>query len=117
MTKFALAVVLATLAVAVQAGHVQQGHGWGHVGHHEGWSSYPKYKFSYGVVDHKTWDKKHQSEWRDGDNVGGWYALVEPDGSVRTVHYTADKGGFKAKVHRTPNKHPIGWGWGHGHSG
>lgn len=43
------------------------------------------------------WLQWSQSEWRDGDNVGGYYALVEPDGSVRTVHYTADKGGFKAQ--------------------
>jgi len=131
MGKFAVAVILATVAVAAQAGHHGHGHehghvahaghqdhgwGWGHQGHQEhGWGwSYPKYKYSYGVVDSHTWDKKHQSEWRDGDKVGGWYALVEPDGSVRTVHYTADKGGFKAQVHRSPNKHP-GWGWGHGH--
>ncbi|KAI8429058.1 hypothetical protein MSG28_007627 [Choristoneura fumiferana] len=29
-------------------------------------------------------------EARDGDVVKGMYTLVEPDGNVRTVHYTAD---------------------------
>ncbi|KOB71776.1 putative cuticle protein [Operophtera brumata] len=32
----------------------------------------------------------------------GQYTLVEPDGSIRTVDYTADKhNGFNAVVHRT----------------
>lgn len=37
-----------------------------------------------------TGDVKSQSEHRDGGFVKGQYSLVEPDGSVRTVDYTAD---------------------------
>lgn len=38
----------------------------------------------------------------------GQYSLVEPDGSIRTVSYTADKhSGFNAVVKKTaPAKHP-----------
>ncbi|OXA50815.1 cuticle protein 8 [Folsomia candida] len=98
-------------------GHEAGGHGGGggggdvggHGGHHEGWGwSHPKYKYSYGVKDSHTKDHKEASEWRDGDAVKGHYSLLEPDGSWRTVTYTADKGGFKAHVHRTPNHHG-GW--------
>jgi hypothetical protein len=42
------------------------------------------------VTDHHTGDIKHQSETRDGGVVKGQYSLVEPDGSIRTVDYTAD---------------------------
>lgn len=36
----------------------------------------------------------------------GQYSLVEPDGSIRTVDYTADKhNGFNAVVHKTPPTH------------
>lgn len=34
--------------------------------------------------------------------VPGQYTVVEPDGSIRTVDYTADKhNGFNAVVHKT----------------
>ena len=52
--------------------------------------AYPKYSFNYGIKDPHTGDIKSQSEHRDGDVVKGQYSLVEPDGSVRTVDYTAD---------------------------
>lgn len=52
--------------------------------------SHPKYSFNYGVHDGLTGDVKSQSEHRDGGFVKGQYSLVEPDGSVRTVDYTAD---------------------------
>ncbi len=57
--------------------------------HHEP-VAYPKYSFNYGIKDPHTGDIKSQSEHRDGDVVKGQYSLVEPDGSVRTVDYTAD---------------------------
>lgn len=42
-----------------------------------------------------------QYEERDGDVVRGYYSLREPDGTIRTVHYTADKvNGFNAHVVR-----------------
>lgn len=64
--------------------------------------AYPKYAFNYGIKDPHTGDIKSQAEERDGDVVKGQYSLVEPDGSVRTVDYTADDhNGFNAIVHKS----------------
>ncbi|KAK9869685.1 hypothetical protein WA026_003432 [Henosepilachna vigintioctopunctata] len=64
--------------------------------------SHPKYEFNYGVQDGHTGDQKSQHEVRDGDVVKGSYSLVEPDGSLRTVHYTADDhNGFNAVVEKS----------------
>ncbi|XP_063378986.1 pro-resilin-like [Cydia fagiglandana] len=67
----------------------------------------PRYAFNYGVADHSTGDVKSQHETRDGDVVQGQYSLVEPDGSVRTVDYTADPvHGFNAVVSKSgPSLH------------
>ncbi|KAJ8731858.1 hypothetical protein PYW08_014588 [Mythimna loreyi] len=72
-----------------------------------GYYDTPKYAFNYGVADHTTGDVKSQHETRDGDVVKGQYSLVEPDGSIRTVDYTADPvHGFNAVVSKTaPNLH------------
>ncbi|XP_026328662.1 histidine-rich glycoprotein-like [Hyposmocoma kahamanoa] len=68
--------------------------------HHE-YYSHPKYEFEYKVEDHHTKDIKSQHESRDGDVVKGYYSLHEPDGTIRIVHYTADKkSGFNAHVER-----------------
>lgn len=69
--------------------------------------SYPKYQYNYGVADSHTGDVKSQHEVRDGDVVKGQYSLVEPDGSVRTVDYTADDhNGFNAVVTKSgPSVH------------
>ncbi|XP_034824573.1 cuticle protein 8-like [Maniola hyperantus] len=71
--------------------------------------SYPKYAFNYGVKDPHTGDVKSQQEERDGDVVKGSYSLVEPDGTTRTVHYSADDHtGFNAIVQRTGHAvHPV----------
>ncbi|KAI5645280.1 insect cuticle protein domain-containing protein [Phthorimaea operculella] len=59
--------------------------------------SHPKYEYSYSVADGHTGDNKSQQESRDGDAVHGQYSLLEADGSVRTVQYTADDhNGFNA---------------------
>lgn len=52
---------------------------------------------------------KSQWESRDGNGVKGHYSILEPDGSIRTVHYTADaKKGFNAIVKTVgANSHPI----------
>lgn len=61
--------------------------------------AHPKYSYKYGVSDHHTGDIKSAHETRDGDVVKGQYSLVEADGSVRTVDYTADDHhGFNAVV-------------------
>lgn len=52
--------------------------------------AHPKYAFAYSVADPHTGDHKSQHESRDGDVVHGYYSLVQPDGSVRKVEYTAD---------------------------
>uniref|UniRef100_A0A8D8N597 Pupal cuticle protein Edg-84A n=1 Tax=Culex pipiens TaxID=7175 RepID=A0A8D8N597_CULPI len=69
--------------------------------------SHPQYSFNYGVHDGLTGDVKSQVESRDGDVVKGQYSLVEPDGSVRTVDYTADDvNGFNAVVTKSgPSVH------------
>ncbi|XP_045446123.1 cuticle protein 8-like [Melitaea cinxia] len=74
---------------------------------HEEEYAHPKYDFSYSVADGHTGDNKSQHESRDGDAVHGEYSLLEADGSVRTVHYTADAhNGFNAVVSNSaPNKH------------
>lgn len=71
--------------------------------------AYPKYAFNYGIKDPHTGDVKSQHEERDGDVVKGQYSLVEPDGSVRTVDYTADDhNGFNAVVSKSaPAHHPV----------
>lgn len=69
----------------------------------------PNYGFNYAVNDPSTGDNKAQWETRNGDVVRGAYSLVEPDGNVRLVEYTADSlTGFNAIVKRTgPNVHSV----------
>ena len=57
----------------------------------------------------RTGDVKHQWEKKDGDKVRGHYSMLEADGSVRIVDYTADsKTGFSATVkHKGVSQHPI----------
>ncbi|XP_053675278.1 larval cuticle protein A2B-like [Anopheles nili] len=94
-------VCLAVLGVAaagvVPLAHEYQGDYYAH----------PKYSYNYGVHDSLTGDVKSQVESRDGDVVKGQYSLVEPDGSVRTVDYTADDvNGFNAVVSKSaPSVH------------
>ena len=60
----------------------------------------PQYSYSYSVNDATTGDAKSQEETRSGDIVRGSYSVVESDGSVRRVDYSADVSGFNAFVHR-----------------
>jgi hypothetical protein len=63
----------------------------------------PQYSYAYDIQDALTGDSKGQQETRSGDVVQGSYSLVEPDGTRRTVEYTADPvNGFNAVVHREP---------------
>lgn len=63
----------------------------------------PQYSYAYDIQDALTGDSKSQHEERSGDVVHGSYSLVEPDGTRRTVDYTADPvNGFNAVVHKEP---------------
>lgn len=71
----------------------------------------PQYAYGYDVQDGLTGDRKSQSEQRNGDVVQGSYSVVDPDGTRRTVEYTADPvNGFNAVVHREPlAKAPVAY--------
>lgn len=58
---------------------------------------------------------KHQWEKKEGDLVKGHYSMVEADGSVRIVDYTADsKSGFNAIVkHKGYHEHSLGKAFSH----
>ncbi|XP_069705139.1 cuticle protein 19-like [Periplaneta americana] len=109
MALLKFSVVIATLAAAVLA--QDHHHHLPAVEHHveEYHHAHPKYEFKYGVKDPHTHDIKEQAEKRDGHKVEGHYMLVEPDGTIRTVHYTADKHtGFHAHVERSGHAvHPT----------
>lgn len=83
-------------------GHVQPSEQQDHVHIDEDYEDHPKYEYKYGVEDHHSGDQKSHHEERDGDVVKGEYSLVEADGTIRTVKYTADKqNGFQAIVSKT----------------
>ncbi|CAI6348546.1 unnamed protein product [Macrosiphum euphorbiae] len=77
------------------------------------------YNFEYSVNDPHTYDVHSQSEYSDGNGyVKGTYSLVEADGSIRTVEYTADdhsgfnaivknEGGYKAPSYSAPAYKPA----------
>ncbi|XP_049884990.1 cuticle protein 21-like [Pectinophora gossypiella] len=72
----------------------------------EEYNPHPQYTFAYDVQDGLTGDSKTQHETRDGDVVHGSYSVVDPDGTKRTVEYTADPhNGFNAVVHKEPLAH------------
>ena len=66
--------------------------------------SAPKYSFGYDIHDGYTGDLKSQHETRHGDVVKGSYSVLDPDGTKRTVDYTADPhNGFNAVVRKEPS--------------
>nr|FAA00606.1 TPA: putative cuticle protein [Bombyx mori] len=76
--------------------------------HHEEEYAHPKYDFAYSVADGHSGDNKSQHESRDGDAVHGEYTLLEADGSVRKVEYTADDHhGFNAVVSNSAPAHHV----------
>ncbi|CAF4898631.1 unnamed protein product [Pieris macdunnoughi] len=76
------------------------------VAQHEEYDANPSYDFAYSVADGHTGDNKSQHESRHGDVVNGEYSLVEADGSVRRVQYTADPhNGFNAVVSNSAPAH------------
>ncbi|VVC39620.1 Insect cuticle protein,Chitin-binding type R&R consensus [Cinara cedri] len=99
--QLSAALSLLLVAAAVRAGHS--------VHDPIDYYSEPNYHFNYGVKDLHTGDLKSQWEHREGDVVKGSYSLMEPDGSIRTVDYTADAhNGFNAVVSKSGhNVHPA----------
>nr|CBH09302.1 putative cuticle protein (Cpr64Ac) [Heliconius melpomene] len=66
----------------------------------------PAYSYAYGVADPHTGDHKDAQETLQNGVVHGSYSLVEPDGHIRKVTYTADKiNGFNAVVERSGASH------------
>nr|CAD7443138.1 unnamed protein product [Timema bartmani] len=92
--------LLLVCSVAAYPGDL--GNTYTHYPSHDEHHAHPQYKFDYAVHDPHTGDVKNQWESRDGDVVKGSYSLVESDGTVRTVDYTADKhNGFNAVVKKS----------------
>uniref|UniRef100_T1HMG6 Uncharacterized protein n=1 Tax=Rhodnius prolixus TaxID=13249 RepID=T1HMG6_RHOPR len=111
---------VATLAAVLIACSADGGLGGGFGGHHHHHVDYyapPHYNFEYKVHDPHTGDEKSQHETREGDVVKGYYTVKEADGTLREVHYTADKhNGFNAEVKRIGHAHhaPV-YGYHHHH--
>ncbi|XP_072398298.1 uncharacterized protein [Diabrotica undecimpunctata] len=96
-----------TAPIVATHGYAAPSIGHGHSTHGDvDYYAHPKYEFNYGVQDGHTGDHKTQHEVRDGDVVKGSYTVAEPDGTLRTVHYTADDhNGFNAVVEKSG--HPV----------
>ncbi|KAH8307230.1 hypothetical protein KR044_008192 [Drosophila immigrans] len=61
------------------------------------------YQFGFDVKDDEFTNYQNRKEVRDGSVIKGSYSVVDSDGFIRTVKYTADpKEGFKAEVIREP---------------
>ncbi|XP_044752106.1 cuticle protein-like [Coccinella septempunctata] len=64
----------------------------------------PDYSFSYGVQDPVSGNSQIHEQSRDGDAVHGEYRVLQSDGIVRIVRYTADaENGFQATIEYEPN--------------
>ncbi|KAL5244642.1 hypothetical protein ACI65C_012052 [Semiaphis heraclei] len=101
--------VLLYVSFTVQSYPQGYGGGGGHDDDdHVDYYAHPKYSYKYGVQDPHTGDYKTAHEYRDGDVVKGSYSVHDPDGTLRTVEYVADKeNGFNAVVHKTGHSnHP-----------
>lgn len=61
------------------------------------------YQFGFDVKDDEFTNYQNRQESRDNGVIKGSYSVVDSDGFIRTVKYTADpKEGFKAEVVREP---------------
>ncbi|KAF0288836.1 Pupal cuticle protein Edg-84A [Amphibalanus amphitrite] len=67
------------------------------------------FQYRYMVSDPLTGDAKSQHETRRGDAVTGEYRVLEANGLMRVVSYTADDAhGFVAHVRWEPAERPHG---------
>ncbi|PSN32529.1 hypothetical protein C0J52_24774 [Blattella germanica] len=63
----------------------------------------PQYQFAFDVKDDEFTNYQNRKEQREGGKISGSYSVVDSDGFIRTVKYTADPlEGFKAQVTREP---------------
>ncbi|CAH1390190.1 unnamed protein product [Nezara viridula] len=61
------------------------------------------YQFGFNVKDDLFTNYQKRKEQREGNKITGSYSVVDADGFIRTVTYTADPiEGFKADVKREP---------------
>ncbi|XP_023174011.1 transcription elongation factor SPT5 [Drosophila hydei] len=68
-------------------------------GTHSDYVARPEYSFAYGIEDGEARVLQNRKETRNGDEVRGVYSVVDPDGTLRVVKYTADDtNGFQAEV-------------------
>nr|AYA50011.1 cuticular protein 46 [Leptinotarsa decemlineata] len=59
----------------------------------------PSYQFGFDVKDDLYTNYQNRKEQREGNKITGSYSVVDSDGFIRTVSYTADpKEGFKAEL-------------------
>ncbi|CAH1368522.1 unnamed protein product, partial [Tenebrio molitor] len=72
------------------------------LGHYQNSLDYvakPDYLYSYGVQDPETGNAQTHRETKDGDEVVGEYKVLQADGVLRIVKYTADaKNGSRATI-------------------
>ncbi|XP_023937090.1 cuticle protein 19.8 isoform X2 [Bicyclus anynana] len=69
----------------------------------EDYDPHPSYQFGFDVNDDQFTNYQNRKEQREGDVIKGSYSVVDSDGFIRTVTYTADpKEGFRAEVSRQP---------------
>lgn len=48
------------------------------------------YQFSFDVNDDENTNYQNRKEQREGNKISGSYSVVDSDGFIRTVTYTAD---------------------------
>lgn len=49
-----------------------------------------QYQFSFDISDDESTNYHNRKEQRDGEKISGSYSVVDSDGYIRTVTYTAD---------------------------
>lgn len=88
---------------ATSYANVERHDGKGHEVHIK---AHPEYHYGFKIDDDKHHVYTDKKEDRDGHKVTGSYSLLQPDGKIRNVHYTADKhSGFHAEVTYTGHGH------------
>ncbi|XP_054162443.1 cuticle protein 14-like [Oppia nitens] len=87
-------VCLLAVIVVISGNH----HDGGYSSSHRLQDNHGNYKFGYNIKD--KWGGENAREEKGGPHGGvvGSYSLYSPKGGKRTVHYVADKQGFRAQI-------------------